>query len=119
MTAGEARAVLASMADAYNVPELRADELDACLLRARRADAAGLGPEAPGYSGAYDFAYAALSAWRLKAGKAAKFHGHTTQGRNFDAGAVYDHCMKMVEDYRRSVNATVPICANPTTPPWP
>ena len=109
MTAGQARIELAFLSDAADIPELRAEELDWCLRRARRADAAGSTPDLPEYVGTYDMNDAALLAWRLKAGKCANFHGVTTQGRNFDAGQVHEHAMKMIEEYRRSINGTVSV----------
>lgn len=117
MTAGQARIELAFLSDAVDIPELRAEELDWCLRRARRPDPAGCTPDMAEYVGTYDMNYAALLAWRLKAGKCANFHGVTTQGRTFNAGEVYDHAMKMIEEFRRSVNGT---CSLPARwPQWP
>lgn len=109
MTAGQARIELASISDAVDIPELRAEELDWCLRRARRPDPAGCTPDMAEYVGTYDMNYAALLAWRLKAGKCANFHGVTTQGRNFNAGEVHAHCMAMIAEYRRSLNGTVTV----------
>jgi hypothetical protein len=109
MTEGEAQTALASMCDAYNSPELTPEELDGCLLRSRRPDYWGYYPIDPAYTGTYDLNHAAFLAWHLKAGKCANFHDVTMQGRNFASGQVYEHCLKMIGEYRRYINASVAV----------
>lgn len=107
MTLEEARIVLASMCDAYDLPPLINVELDGCLIRARRPDPCGCVAGDPGYVGTYDMNYAAFLAWHLKAGKCANFHATTTQGRVFQAGEVFAHCQAMMAEYRRFLNGTL------------
>jgi hypothetical protein len=107
MTEVEAHMALSSMAAAGDAPELSELEIAGCLRRARRPDAWGYHPIDAAYSLTYDLNHAAFLAWQLKAGKCASYHGIGMQGRSFDAGAVHDHCLKMMAEYRRYLNASV------------
>ena len=81
MTEIEARAELALLVDASSDPALSDADLDLCLRKARRVDAAGLLVSDPNWAPTFSMHAAAAAAWGLKAARAASRTDFSTMDR--------------------------------------
>ena len=87
-------------------PALTETELNATLAKAALPDAAGILPQATGWTATYDLNAAAAAAWLIKAGRASATVEVDPPGSGIVTSKVFDNCRKMARIYAKKRNST-------------
>lgn len=97
MATATARAQIVDLANTSAYPALSETQLDRCVARAARTDAAGLLPSAAGWTPTYDVAAGVALAWRIKAGLVAALPNVKAGPQAFDFGAIVKGMLAQAE----------------------
>lgn len=95
MTEAEARAFLTLHARPTADPALSTDDVDAIVVGAKRADAAGRGPAEADWDETYAGAAAVAEAWMAKAAIAARRVDISRGGESVKRSALLEACLRM------------------------
>lgn len=83
-------------------PLLSDDEIADLLLQARRPDVDGNAIDSDDWTPTYNLDAAASTGWEWKAGRATPGFSFGEDGQMFSRQQIFDHCMQMASQYRRS-----------------
>lgn len=113
-TEGEFRAWLEARVQAAAFPELTPDEIDTCVVKARRIDSDGLFYGDDGWTETWDDAAAEQAGWELKAAKVAGDFSFSSDGQSFQRAEMHAHFTAMADRARNRRGGTIS-----TVDTWP
>lgn len=107
MDRGVALQLLTDKVAATSRPVLDPASVSALLDAYAAQDAAGIAPNAAGWTGTWDLNAAAAEGWRMKAGKVAGDFNFSADNASYSKADVLAHCLEMEAKYASLSHGTM------------